>query len=308
MVPLYAARIEDLGPGDFVKVDCAACDHTALLAPAFFRRAADRGILRLSLGEIRGSRRSGLPPGGMTLLLVKKADLWEHSSIESAPRRPRYLKSVVRRNDMTFEGVFFLPWIGTQYEYQEKRVLLLGESHHGDDPSTWATAPERATIECTQAYIEGAWRHKYWTNIIKVVEGRDYWEIDAKSFWSKVALYNYIQEIVGDGPGIAPTEAMWRNAEVGFRSVLRYLEPTHMLVLAKRLWDRLPAEIYSDRLPIVAGDHVREARIFSAGAGGRTIGTWLPHPSYHFHFNAKQLHPVVRALIAIQTENGQHQP
>jgi hypothetical protein len=24
MVPLYAARIEDLGPGDFVKVDCAA--------------------------------------------------------------------------------------------------------------------------------------------------------------------------------------------------------------------------------------------------------------------------------------------
>jgi hypothetical protein len=42
MVPLYAARIEDLGPGDFVKVDCAACSHTALLAPAF--------LLRLGLG------------------------------------------------------------------------------------------------------------------------------------------------------------------------------------------------------------------------------------------------------------------
>jgi hypothetical protein len=38
MVPLYAARIEDLGPGDFVKVDCAACEHTALLAPAFLSR------------------------------------------------------------------------------------------------------------------------------------------------------------------------------------------------------------------------------------------------------------------------------
>jgi len=34
MVPLYAARIEDLGPGDFVKVDCAECGHTALLTPA----------------------------------------------------------------------------------------------------------------------------------------------------------------------------------------------------------------------------------------------------------------------------------
>jgi hypothetical protein len=38
MVPLYATRIEDLGRGDFVKVDCAACGHTALLTPAFLAR------------------------------------------------------------------------------------------------------------------------------------------------------------------------------------------------------------------------------------------------------------------------------
>jgi hypothetical protein len=33
MLSLYAARIEDLGPGDFVKVDCPACHHVALLTP-----------------------------------------------------------------------------------------------------------------------------------------------------------------------------------------------------------------------------------------------------------------------------------
>jgi hypothetical protein len=33
MLPLYAARIEDLGPGDFVKVDCVACHRVALLTP-----------------------------------------------------------------------------------------------------------------------------------------------------------------------------------------------------------------------------------------------------------------------------------
>jgi hypothetical protein len=37
--PLYAARIEDLGPGDFVKVDCAACHHVALLTPETLLRA-----------------------------------------------------------------------------------------------------------------------------------------------------------------------------------------------------------------------------------------------------------------------------
>ena len=31
MVPLYAARIEDLGPGDFVQVRCIACGHDELI-------------------------------------------------------------------------------------------------------------------------------------------------------------------------------------------------------------------------------------------------------------------------------------
>ena len=31
MLPLYLARIEDLGRGDLLRVDCAACHHVALL-------------------------------------------------------------------------------------------------------------------------------------------------------------------------------------------------------------------------------------------------------------------------------------
>jgi hypothetical protein len=33
MKPHYAARIEDLGPGDFVKVECIACGHELLIPP-----------------------------------------------------------------------------------------------------------------------------------------------------------------------------------------------------------------------------------------------------------------------------------
>jgi ribosomal protein S27E len=44
MVPLYAVRIEDLGPGDFIRVDCAGCSHTALLAPVSLNRL---GVLDL---------------------------------------------------------------------------------------------------------------------------------------------------------------------------------------------------------------------------------------------------------------------
>ena len=38
MQPLRVARIEDLGRGDFVQIDCAACHHVALLTLDFLLR------------------------------------------------------------------------------------------------------------------------------------------------------------------------------------------------------------------------------------------------------------------------------
>jgi hypothetical protein len=63
MLPLYAARIEDLGPGDFVKVDCAACQHVALLtAEALLKGGLSPAAKILDLkGRLRcrGCRRKG---------------------------------------------------------------------------------------------------------------------------------------------------------------------------------------------------------------------------------------------------------
>jgi hypothetical protein len=42
VLPLYLVRIEDLGRGDLVKVDCAACHHVALLTPEFLLRLGFR--------------------------------------------------------------------------------------------------------------------------------------------------------------------------------------------------------------------------------------------------------------------------
>jgi hypothetical protein len=55
MLPLYAARIEDLGSGDFVKVDCPACRHVALLPPeALLRAGLSTGAKILDLkGRLR---------------------------------------------------------------------------------------------------------------------------------------------------------------------------------------------------------------------------------------------------------------
>jgi hypothetical protein len=62
MLPLYAARIDDLGPGDFLKVDCAACHHVALLTPRALLRAGLSSAKVLDLKErlrCRGCGRKG---------------------------------------------------------------------------------------------------------------------------------------------------------------------------------------------------------------------------------------------------------
>jgi len=54
MVPLYAARVSDLGPGDFVKIECP-CGHTELLAATMLATAGvapDRKVLDLG-GRMR---------------------------------------------------------------------------------------------------------------------------------------------------------------------------------------------------------------------------------------------------------------
>jgi len=64
MLPLYLARIGDLGRGDLVKITCSACDHVALLAPEalIVRLGGDRWAKVLDLRErfrCRGCGRKG---------------------------------------------------------------------------------------------------------------------------------------------------------------------------------------------------------------------------------------------------------
>jgi hypothetical protein len=62
MQPLYLARIEDLGRGDLVQVDCAACHRVALLTPDSLLRLGLNPEVELYLGGFSimfSRRRSG---------------------------------------------------------------------------------------------------------------------------------------------------------------------------------------------------------------------------------------------------------
>jgi hypothetical protein len=68
MVPLYAARVQDLGTDDFVVIKCGACGHTAEIPPSGrVARIGGTGATTSDLSRLtRYGRRSGVrePAGG----------------------------------------------------------------------------------------------------------------------------------------------------------------------------------------------------------------------------------------------------
>ena len=181
---------------------------------------------------------------------------------------------------------FFLPWVGARYLEQPTRLLILGESHYSAD-----TPDRHCTIDCTQAYIDG-WNHRFWTNLMQIVRGRPHWEIARSDFWADVAFYNYIQEVVGDSPGIAPTDGMFASAAAPFQAVLERLRPQRILVLSARLWDQLATR--GEAGPKLAfGDSVRDTLVYRH-AGGTALASWIPHPS---RISWSPWHPLVPALL-----------
>jgi hypothetical protein len=125
------------------------------------------------------------------------------------------------------------PWVGSNYPHQDKRILLLGESHYGD-----FTGEELAnlTINCVEWLFAGQMKHSpFFRNLSKLLEGDT-----VQDKWSRVAFHNLLDGTVGPNNShkvkqrdlIASLPRLWQ--------VLEELKPTHMLVLGNRTWMALP--------------------------------------------------------------------
>src|SRR5216683_171676 len=91
MQPLYLARIEDLGRGDLVQVDCAACHDVALLTPdplKAFVVVAGANFAAVALSALSRSR-SRRPERRLLQRLLPAAGSGPSAPPESAARSRR---------------------------------------------------------------------------------------------------------------------------------------------------------------------------------------------------------------------------
>ena len=129
------------------------------------------------------------------------------------------------------------PWIGSNYGSAASgvRLLVLGESHHSDDPESIDT--QSIVQEWTDGYTDRS--YAFFTKLAIALTGKEPHELDRTEAFSQVAFYNYVQRVL-DGSRKSPEEEDFKASEPAFRAILQVLRPTHIIACGQRLWKRMP--------------------------------------------------------------------
>ena len=133
-------------------------------------------------------------------------------------------------------SVHFDPWIGNDYWNGgcfDKKILVLGESHYGQDTGSSKTIDLLYDQACSH-YTMAAY-----TNFERALNGCETDCDDRERIWNSVAFYNYVQSCVSKSRK-SPKQCQFEESEDAFFEVLEYLEPDVVLVWGSRLWENLP--------------------------------------------------------------------
>ncbi len=137
-------------------------------------------------------------------------------------------------------GVRFLPWEGRNYRQglpDGKRLLVLGDSHYFSKCDQ--VGDVNRTRELVKDCIAGR-GYGFFNRIHELLEGV-FEGLCSKSegkcwTYNSIAFYNYVtSDLLTHGSG-GQTSRMYKDSEPAMIVVLRELNPTHVLILGRKLW------------------------------------------------------------------------
>lgn len=172
------------------------------------------------------------------------------------------------------------------------RLLVLGESHYGAEPST------KASSDLTERLMRGeVQRGSTKTFLTKtsrlLLRDQDAGKADRRKVRDQIAFYNFVQSWAGTGARIAPTDAAWAKSRAPFREVMNELEPHAVLVLGKRLWKHIPVEDRESG-PFKGAECVGMGG-YSLDGGKSSFMLGVHHPSSAFRY--ARWTPAIEALL-----------
>ncbi len=144
--------------------------------------------------------------------------------------------------------IFFKPFVGKSYEKGlfGKRVMILGESHYGEDGEGFTCDMTQAVLKIYLEYrLNKNGKHQRWMNtflkferslVDRKTEGKE-----SEKIWNSLIFYNYLQEPMS-GPRKVGTKEQYKNAENAFFEVVEDKQPEYIIVWGKRLYNSMPMD------------------------------------------------------------------
>ncbi|WP_408873715.1 hypothetical protein [Gluconobacter roseus] len=198
-----------------------------------------------------------------------------------------------------------LPWVGSEYE--NTRVLIMGESHHCDPADEFSLD---LTIRTVLDACNGTLPSAFFNDIKDAVLGNSSNETSSEEFWSQYAFANFCQGAVIRKEGSPLTNAttqMYRSGEQAFPTIISLLKPRKILLFSRKCWSE-----YTKNIPTVSRDRKNspilcpddkeaESHYYESDELCFAVNCLsLCHPSSwkRFKQNADYWHPVINEFLS----------
>lgn len=189
--------------------------------------------------------------------------------------------------------IYFLPWIGDQYEpgFCGRRFLLLGESHYACwDGQRHDLGPTSTRVGVTDVVTrqDGARFYKNIEQALLNEERLNGWcPGGGPALWNHFAFYNYVQSPVLGPPRTRPSQQQFDDSLALFTAVLEALRPERVLVCGKRLWGKMATTQVQAHHDVQAYELSDRSRVWCLAIKLPSCGG----------FSWRRTHPLIKAFL-----------
>ena len=177
----------------------------------------------------------------------------------------------------------FKPFIGKEYQKEDFKILILGESHYFNDEDFSAYLNKEKRIESITINVvnrflnykktgaqKESWMKTY-TTFSNVFAGKKQSNIETINFWEKCSFYNYVQAPT-KGTRISPMKEEFNLSVDALNAVVEEIKPDLIFFWGNRLWNNFPKDNYNS---LTVGDDKVHFLKFSYNLPIMVV----PHPS-----------------------------
>lgn len=189
----------------------------------------------------------------------------------------------------------FLPFVGKNYlsgGVFGKRVMVLGDSHYGSNPTP------NITQDVIRYFLDPSCEREGWMNTYTKFErsmvNKETSMAESATIWNSLLFYNYVQELMS-GPREAPTKEQYAASADAFFEVLEKYRPEVIIVWGKRLWENLPNAQWEDGERVLVDDYEVDNGYYCLNNGHKVRAFCVYHPSASYSWD--YWHRVIKLFV-----------